>query len=263
MHSVFLYFSTSIILLHIIVVLITLLKRQVGINRISLILQITLIFLFSIYLVFLWINLDRAPIRTLGETRLWYAYFLSLVGCLLYLFYQWRWIVYYSNGLSILFLTVNLLRPENFSNELLPALQSIWFIPHVIVYIFSYALFGIATLISIHFLFFDRTKSIDNWIKTDRIIEIAFAFLTLGLLFGALWAKQAWGHYWTWDPKEVWALITWCIYVLYIHYRHVYPRNYNTSAKILIIAFTLLLVNWLGIHFLPIAQQSIHTYGTN
>jgi ABC-type transport system involved in cytochrome c biogenesis permease subunit len=179
------------------------------------------------------------------------------------LFYQWRWIVYYSNGLSILFMTVNLLHPENFSKELLPALQSIWFIPHVIVYIFSYALFGIATLISIHFLFFDKTKSIDNWIKTDRMIEIAFAFLTLGLLFGALWAKQAWGHYWTWDPKEVWALITWCIYLLYLHYRHGYPGNYNISAKILIIAFILLLVCWLGIHFLPIAQQSIHTYGTN
>ncbi|WP_218186024.1 cytochrome c biogenesis protein CcsA [Marinifilum fragile] len=85
-------------------------------------------------------------------------------------------------------------------------------------------------------------------------------FLTFGLLFGALWAKEAWGHYWTWDPKETWAFITWMGYLVYIHRRYQKPSKYVSALWILALAFVILLVCWFGVNYLPSAQFSVHTY---
>ena len=93
------------------------------------------------------------------------------------------------------------------TKTLVPALQSPWFAPHVFVYIFAYTLLGIAVIIA-------------WWKLADDLVYVSLAFLTIGMLFGALWAKEAWGHYWSWDPKETWAAITWLAYLIYIHYRH-------------------------------------------
>lgn len=217
--------------------------------------------MFLMFIIELWIELEHVPLRTLGETRLWYAFFIPLITLVLYYRGKWRWVVPYGSLMAMVFLVINAVKPENFSKELMPALQSVWFAPHVIVYIFSYAIFGIVTLNSIHQLFIAKIKKWDEWSTTsDTLIYVGFAFLTLGLLFGAIWAKQAWGHYWTWDPKEVWALITWMIYLLYIHYRLAYKPEYSVAAQILLFAFILLLLCWFGINYMPIASQSVHTY---
>jgi len=94
----------------------------------------------------------------------------------------------------------------------------------------------------------------------DNLVYIGFAFLTLGLLFGALWAKEAWGHYWTWDPKETWAFITWIIYLLYLHFRYPQKLTANQLFWTLLIAFLVLLMCWFGVNYLPSAANSIHTY---
>jgi ABC-type transport system involved in cytochrome c biogenesis permease subunit len=91
-------------------------------------------------------------------------------------------------------------------------------------------------------------------------VYIGFGFLTLGLVFGAFWAKEAWGHYWTWDPKETWAMITWLAYLLYIHYRLVNKKDTDKALWILVVAFVLLLVCWFGINYLAIGESSVHTY---
>ncbi|MGM0641824.1 MAG: cytochrome c biogenesis protein CcsA, partial [Thermotogota bacterium] len=88
-----------------------------------------------------------------------------------------------------------------------------------------------------------------------------FAFLTFGLLFGALWAKEAWGHYWTWDPKETWAFLTWLVYLLFIHYRYFYPNKKKNALWLLSLAFVILLLCWFGINALPTGANSVHTYG--
>lgn len=217
---------------------------------------------FFIFIVLLWLELGHAPLRTLGETRLWYAFFIPILTLVLYYKNSWKWVVPYGSLMAIVFLLVNAFKPENFSKELMPALQSVWFVPHVIVYIFSYAIFGMVTILSFHQLFLAKIKKWDDWsIYTDKLIFSGFAFLTLGLLFGAIWAKQAWGHYWTWDPKEVWALITWMVYLLYMHYRIAFKPKYSFAAKLLIFAFILLLLCWFGINYMPIASQSVHLYG--
>ena len=158
------------------------------------------------------------------------------------------------------FLTVSRMGPS--ARSLPPALQSPWFIPHLIVYMAGYALLATATLMAIYILFFGKDKVTDREINiTDNLVYAGLAFLTVGMLFGALWAKQAWGHYWTWDPKETWAAITWLCYLLYLHFRTARPKEWRDACWILLLAFVCLQICWWGINYLPSAQgMSIHTY---
>lgn len=221
------------------------------------------ILIFSIFLTNLWIKIDRAPLRTLGETRLWYTIFLSIIGLVMYLKWKIKWIIPFSTFMSILFLLINYFKPENFEKALMPALQSVWFVPHVIVYIFAYSILAATALISLYGLYqIYIKKSLKNEILeyADNIVYIGFSFLTFGLLFGALWAKEAWGHYWTWDPKETWAFITWLLYLIYIHFRHQHKNKSKFAMWILALAFVVLLICWFGINYLPTAANSVHTY---
>ena len=134
------------------------------------------------------------------------------------------------------------------TKTLVPALQSPWFAPHVFVYIFAYTLLGVAVIIA-------------WWKLADDLVYVSLAFLTIGMLFGALWAKEAWGHYWSWDPKETWAAITWIAYLVYIHYRQIPSHRERLALWMLIISFVLLQMCWWGINYLPSAQGlSVHTY---
>jgi len=178
------------------------------------------------------------------------------------------------------FVCVNLFKPEIHSKALMPALQSPWFAPHVIVYMFAYAVFGVATLMALFLLFWphklgghkglNRGMSGDcsdpqppNLRGLDDLVYVGLAFMTFGMLFGALWAKEAWGHYWSWDPKETWAAITWFSYLIYVHYRQIPTHKPKLALWVLLISFVLLQMCWWGINYLPSAQQtSVHTYSS-
>jgi len=217
---------------------------------------------FIAFIAILWTKLDRPPLRTLGETRLWYSLFLPFIGIITYIRWRYKWFISYSLGMAILFLILNLAHPENYDKTLMPALQSPWFVPHVVVYIFAYALLAASSLVALkglYLLYFKEFK--DSILKlADNLVYIGFAFLTLGLIFGALWAKEAWGHYWTWDPKETWAFLTWMGYMIYMHYRYHRPANINGPIWTLTLAFVILLIAWFGVNYLPSAQSSVHVY---
>ena len=199
--------------------------------------------------------------RTMGETRLWYSFFLSLAGLAVFVRWRYRWILSFSTMMSVVFICINLFKPEIHSKSLMPALQSVWFVPHVIVYMFAYAMMGAVTLFALY-LWFRRSKqpSAEELGVCDNLVRIGWAFLTLGMVMGALWAKQAWGDYWTWDPKETWAAATWLSYLLYLHLRpHI--KDNNVTFALIIFSFLLLQMCWYGINFLPSAQgMSVHTY---
>lgn len=216
----------------------------------------------SIYIFELWVFLDRPPMRTLGETRLWYSVFLAIVSY--FVFLRWKYKVLFVAGIifAVLFLVINLVHPEALDKNLPPALQSPWFVPHVVVYMLAYALLGMSWLVAVFGLlpfFREKWKNQETKIA-DNLVFLGFGFLTLGLIFGALWAKEAWGHYWTWDPKETWAMITWFAYLLYIHFRFRQHTKRRAALLILFSAFILLIVCWLVIQYLSVAQDSIHTY---
>ncbi len=221
--------------------------------------------LFFTFIVWLWISLERPPLRTMGETRLWYSFFLPVAGLITYQRWGYKWILSFSTVLSAVFIIVNIAKPDIHNKVLMPALQSPWFAPHVIIYMFSYAILGAVTLVALYYLI--REKKISDKTRimemTDNLVYVGIAFVTLGMLMGAIWAKEAWGHYWSWDPKETWAAATWLGYLIYIHYRLRKTSKNNISMIMLLVAFVLLQVCWYGVNYLPSAQgRSVHTYST-
>jgi ABC-type transport system involved in cytochrome c biogenesis permease subunit len=140
-----------------------------------------------------------------------------------------------------------------------PALQSSWLVLHVAFAFLGEVFFAVAFVAS---LLFVLTKSEARRRGLDRIIYtsigIGYPLYTLGaLIFGAIWAEQAWGRYWSWDPKETWALITWIVYTLYLHLRLV---RRNTSAfppLLVILGFLIALFTFLGVNYL---LPGLHSY---
>ncbi len=139
----------------------------------------------------------------------------------------------------------------------MPALQSPWFAPHVIAYVLSYGLMTVAALmVLIRPLRGDKAAQDER--TADALVKLAFPFMTFGLWSGALWADAAWGAYWSWDIKEVWALITWCIYLIYLH-----TERYVTFASwrrpLVLLGFAAVLVTFFVVNLLP-NIQSLHSY---
>ena len=219
--------------------------------------------LFSLFIAGMWLSLERPPLRTMGETRLWYSFFLPAAGLITFVRWKYQWILSISTLLSFVFICINLLRPEIHNKALMPALQSPWFAPHVIVYMIAYAVFGVAAIAALYLLI--RPDQSDKQALSpalcDNLVYVGSAFLTIGMLFGAIWAKAAWGHYWSWDPKETWAAATWMAYLLYIHFRLHRPAERKSAYYLLIFSFLLLQICWFGVNYLPAAQgNSVHIY---
>ena len=209
------------------------------------------------FIAVLWGSLGRPPLKTMGETRLWYSFFALLSGLFTYMRWRYKWILSFSTILATVFIVINILKPEIHDQSLMPALQSPWFIPHVTVYMFSYSLLGCAFLIAVFGLF----RSGEDMLQAaDTLVYIGTAFLTFGMLSGAIWAKAAWGHYWSWDPKETWALATWLSYLLYMHLRITGKGSGKALCLLLVFSFLCLQMCWWGVNYLPSAQDSIHVY---
>ena len=153
------------------------------------------------------------------------------------------------------FFCVHHFMPILHSDTLVPALQSPWFKPHIIAYMLAYTLMASAAVIALYQMIKGPSGQVEN------IVYTGLSLITIGMLFGALWAKEAWGHYWSWDPKETWAAITWFAYLVYIHYREIPTHKPRLAMWILLVSFVLLQMCWWGIKFLPSAQgYSVHVY---
>ena len=205
-----------------------------------------------------WVGLQRPPMRTIGETRLWYSFFMMVSGFLVYARWKYRWILFFSSVLATVFVAMNLLMPEIHDRTLMPALQSAWFVPHVTVYMFSYSVIGCAAILAVAGLAGKTGKYLQT---ADTLMYTGMAFLTLGMLSGALWAKSAWGMYWSWDPKETWAAVTWLSGLAYIHLRLMSRGSRTAAYLLLLLVFAGLQMCWYGVDLLPSAQESMHVYG--
>jgi cytochrome c-type biogenesis protein CcsB len=161
---------------------------------------------------------------------------------------------------------------------LVPALQSNWLMMHVSMMMLSYATLILGSLLSILFLVIQKLattkneillvkkniaqskvqllENIDTW--SYRTIGLGFPFLTIGIIAGAVWANEAWGSYWSWDPKETWALITWLIFAAYIHARLTKGWVGEKAALLGSIGFVIVWICYLGVNFLG---QGLHSYG--
>ena len=152
---------------------------------------------------------------------------------------------------------------------LIPALQSQWLVWHVVLSFIGEAAFAVAFGAGIMYLLRERaaagsfparvfpdTRTLDLVIY--RAVAVGFPVFTLGaLIFGAVWAKYAWGDYWTWDPKETWALITWIVYALFLHVRIVRGWKGRATAWIAVIGFIATLFTLFGVNYL---LSGLHSY---
>ena len=184
------------------------------------------------------------------------------------------------------------------SSSLVPSLQSNWLTMHVSMMLLSYATLIVGSLLCILFLVLSwknnvnsktlksssipisnvilnyyelktfsseeilkigkikLLQSLDNW--SYRIIGLGFPFLTIGIISGGVWANEAWGSYWSWDPKETWALITWLVFASYLHARITKGWEGEKTAILGSIGFFVIWICYLGVNFLG---KGLHSYG--
>ena len=99
-------------------------------------------------------------------------------------------------------------------------------------------------------------ESIDN--LSYRTISFGFPLLTIGIIAGAVWANEAWGSYWSWDPKETWALVTWIVFATYLHSRITKGWEGKKTAILGGLGFFIIWICYLGVNFLG---KGLHSYG--
>ena len=149
--------------------------------------------------------------------------------------------------------------------QLPPALQSWLFVPHVAVYMFSYVFMAKAFFQACEHLL-TSPKRVSLFLPPEQatyeLICVGFPLLTLGLILGSYWGKQAWGDYWGWDPKELWSLVSWLVYIGYFHFRYMFGKRYarlNSLLAIMGAAAILITVLWVNLSKL---FPGLHSYAT-
>lgn len=154
---------------------------------------------------------------------------------------------------------------------LMPALQSSWLTYHVAVIMLSYSAFALSFFFSLCFLLKEagggdtarsrllgRLPSMQSLdLITYKMIGVGFPLLTLGIIFGAVWAETAWGRPWGFDPKETWSAITWLVYAIYLHARYMAGWRGRKAAILSLLGFACVLFTYLGVNYL---LPGLHSY---
>lgn len=152
--------------------------------------------------------------------------------------------------------------------NLMPALRSSWLGIHVSTVIIAYGAFGVSFVLSLIFLLRDKIKENGFWDthipKKEKLDTISYRCVSLGMMFltvtigiGGVWAENAWGSYWSWDPKETWALVTWVIYLVYLHLRIRKGWSGRTAALFGVAGFVCVLFTYIGVNTL---LPGLHSY---
>jgi cytochrome c-type biogenesis protein CcsB len=224
----------------------------------------------TLALVMRTVQSGHAPFTNMYES----LSFLAWASVFAYIIVEWRFRVR-RPGAYVLLIVVALmalasspLMPKE-ATPLVPALQSYWLWLHVSVTLLGEAFFAVAFVTSVMFLVADsrekRGRPAASGLTAERLdsisyrtIAIGFPLFTLGgLVFGMVWAYKAWGSYWSWDPKEVWSLVTWFVFALYLHTRIVMGWKGRRSAAIAVIGFLAALFTYFGVNYL---LAGLHSY---
>ena len=233
----------------------------------ALILQAGIFALHTAALVLRGIGAGQWPMSNQYEFATSFAWALSLVSLIFIRKYSFLVLGAFSSPLILLMIGYAALQSREV-RELMPSLRSSWLAFHVSTAIIAYGAFGVTCVLSVIFLFRDRMKEGGFWgqhipqpekldLISYRSVCLGMLFLTLTILTGAIWAEQAWGSYWSWDPKETWSLVTWIIYAVYLHLRLRRGWKGKAAAWFAVIGFLCVIFTYIGVNtFLP----GIHSY---
>ncbi|MEN8127199.1 MAG: cytochrome c biogenesis protein CcsA [Planctomycetota bacterium] len=146
-----------------------------------------------------------------------------------------------------------------------PALQYWLFGPHVAAYMLAYifmakaAVFAAGGLILYH-----DDRALNNTMADSgyRLVAVGFPLLTLGLFLGSIWGKYAWGDWWGWDPKELWSLVCWLVYAIYLHTRYAWPKRYQIHHVLNILGLVCIVITLLWVNLSKIFSGGLHNYAS-
>lgn len=225
----------------------------------------------TLYIVSRYVLAGHTPITSQHEAVIFFAWSTTWA----YLSFRWRYTVKnFGTFVSVLILCLVLissLSPREVT-ILVPALQSLWLPVHAGVSLLAYGFLSLAFCGGLMYLlqerelkskkfgfFFERFPSLDSLDQLNtHCITAGFAFLTLGIVTGSIWARQAWGTYWQWDPKETWSLITWFLYLVQIHQRFSVGWRGKRAAVMAIVGFLAVIFTLWGVTYL---LGGVHSYG--
>ncbi|MBP2675942.1 MAG: ResC/HemX-like cytochrome c biosis rane protein [Deltaproteobacteria bacterium] len=210
------------------------------------------------------------PITSLFESLSFSAFAIVCVFLAFELRYNLRVLGAFVAPLAFLFSLFAAFLPGEV-RSLPPVLNSNWLPVHVLVLFFGYAVFAVAFGAGIMYLLmerelkskrmgpvFKRLPSLDVLDDINyRCLQIGFPLLTLGIITGSIWAEYAWGSYWSWDPKEVWSLVTWLFYAALLHGRLTVGWRGRKAAILAIVGFCSILFTFLGVNLL---LPGLHSY---
>lgn len=216
-----------------------------------------------------WLGYGHMPLASLYESLIFFSLTIGIIY--LYVEYRFRYrVIGFFAALSAFLALAYASLPSVGSQiqPLMPALQSNWLIIHVLTYFLGYAALTLAFCVSLLFLLKSAGKNPDAGFRahipgfktlddlTYQLVIFGFLFITIGLITGAVWAEQAWGRYWGWDPKETWSLITWFIYATLLHARLMRGWEGKRLAYLSVIGFAAVLFTYFGVNLLP----GLHSY---
>ena len=216
---------------------------------------------------------DHVPWANQFEAMGFLAFCVVTVYFLLQWFYKLKIFGSLVMPVATLILIGSALLPQEYkgAGPVMPALNSYWIKIHVTIMLISYAIFAFSFCVSIAYLLRERherlglsggamanfptAEALDE--LTYRTIAIGFPLITVGIMCGAAWGHVAWGRYWGWDPKETWAFITWCIYVIFLHGKMILGWEGKRIAWMSIGGFLCVLFTFFGVNFL---LSGLHSY---
>ncbi len=228
--------------------------------------------LHSVAIILRWFYSKHAPLVSFYDVFSFLAWSLSAAFLLFQAGHKLKALGAFVSPVITLFMVLSLIHPSDIL-PLPPALQSYWLPIHASISIISYALLTLSFCISIMYLIqehqikkkqlgaiFKRLPSLQVLdTMAEKCLKIGFPLLTLGIITGSIWAEQAWGAYWSWDPKETWSLITWLLYAALLHQRLTVGWRGRKSAYMTIIGYLTLLFTFIGVTYL---LPGAHSYAT-
>ena len=199
----------------------------------------------------------------------------SLAFCLISLRRDVRWLGLFVVGPVLLTLGLAITVFYTEASQLMPSLKSVWLVIHVSVAILSVALFTIGFSVTILYLVKSRLEvatgplsrvraTVKSALPSARALDrsayslhvVAFPMWTFTLIAGAIWAEQAWGHYWNWDPKEVWTFVIWVVYAAYLHARATTGWSARSASFIALAGYGCIRGNYMVVNVYFVGQHS-------
>ncbi len=220
--------------------------------------------LHTVFLILRGVLAGRLPLSNQFEFACAFAWGVSLLLIVVRSRLKAEWLSVAAMPAALLVLSYAALQPREIT-ELMPALRSAWFGIHIGSAVFSYSAFVMAGCVGLRYVRLRRRGADPEELALRqmdylgyRLVGFGFLFLTVVILSGAIWAEQAWSAFWTWDPKETWALITWLIYAVYLHLRLRRKKDAQFLAWYLIVAVPVVFFTFAGVNTL---LPGLHSYG--